>query len=40
VISWEGKTYQGSHTPMVTLAEFDQVQAILARSHQRRYKKH
>jgi site-specific DNA recombinase len=40
VIAWEGKTYQGSHTPMVTLAEFDQVQALLARSHQRRYKKH
>lgn len=31
VIEWEGRTYQGKHPPMVTLAEFDRAQVLLGR---------
>lgn len=31
VIEWHGRTYQGKHEPIVTLAEFEEVQRLLGR---------
>jgi DNA invertase Pin-like site-specific DNA recombinase len=40
VILWNGAVYQGRHQPLVTLAEFDQIQRLLGRAHQERPQKH
>ncbi len=32
LILWTGKIYQGQHTPIITIAEYDQIQARLART--------
>lgn len=40
MFEWSGKIYQGNHTPMVTLEEYDRVQVILGRSGKPRAKTH
>jgi site-specific DNA recombinase len=40
VILWNGTVYQGLHQPLVSLAEFDQIQRLLGRAHQERPQKH
>jgi site-specific DNA recombinase len=40
IIKWEGKTYVGKHPSMVTLDEFDAVQATLGRSSKPRPQRH
>ena len=37
---WGGKTYQGNHTPMITLEEYDRVQYLLGRAGKPRAKTH
>ncbi len=38
VIEWNGRTYPGKHEPMVTIADYERVQELLGRTHQRRRK--
>ena len=38
VIEWGGRTFPGKHEGMVTLAEYERVQQLLGREHQRRRK--
>jgi site-specific DNA recombinase len=38
VIEWDGRTFPGKHEPMVSIAEYEKVQALLGREHQRRRK--
>jgi DNA invertase Pin-like site-specific DNA recombinase len=40
VLEYEGRTYPGKHTPMVTLDEFERVQEILGRPGRERPQKH
>ena len=40
VIDWNGKRYPGKHEPMISLEQFDQVQAILGRPGKPRQKHH
>ena len=38
VIEWNGRTFPGKHEPMVTIADYERVQELLGRTHQRRRK--
>jgi DNA invertase Pin-like site-specific DNA recombinase len=40
MFEWAGKVYNGNHKPMITLDEYDRVQAILGKSGKPRVKKH
>ena len=40
MFKWAGKTYSGNHKPMITLEEYDRVQAILGRSGRPRAQTH
>ena len=40
LFEWRGKLYQGNHTPMITLAEFDRVQLLLGRKGSPRKQHH
>jgi site-specific DNA recombinase len=40
LIRWNGVIHQGAHTPLISLAEFEQVQNNLQREGKRRYQKH
>ena len=37
---WEGKTYQGTHIPLVSKAQFDAVQAVFEGRNKPRFRKH
>jgi site-specific DNA recombinase len=38
VIEWDGRTFPGKHEAVVTIAEYERVQVLLGRAHQRRRK--
>jgi len=38
VIEWDGRTFPGKHEPAITIAEYERVQMLLGRTHQRRRK--
>lgn len=40
MFEWRGKVYQGNHKPMITLEEYDRVQAILGRNGKPRSQTH
>jgi site-specific DNA recombinase len=40
LFEWGGKLYQGKHTPMITLEEYDRVQVILGKSGRPRPQRH
>ena len=37
---WDGKLYRGTHTPLISQALFDQVQAVFRSHNQPKYRKH
>ena len=37
---WDGKSYRGTHTPLITQALFDQVQGLFRGHNQPKYRKH
>lgn len=40
ILLWGGKTYQGAHEPVISIAEFDRVQELLRRAEKPRPKTH
>ena len=40
LFSWEGKTYQGTHVPLISQAQFDAVQAVFRGHNKPKYRKH
>src|SRR6266852_970696 len=37
---WEGKTYTGTHSPLITINQFEQVQAVFRGRNKPKYRKH
>src|SRR5207245_1143558 len=37
---WEGKTYTGTHSPLITVDQFEQAQAVFRGHNKPKYRKH